>query len=94
MQINVVIVGAEYSGKTSILKSIVGEEPKKEYYLYDINVRKLKHTIEQKEYEFILRDIPSKEKFIQRQKFYLKDAQIILLICDVTDEIMFDDLEN
>ena len=60
MQINVVIVGAEYSGKTSILKSLAGEESYERFFSHDINERKLKQTINKKEYDLILRDIPSK----------------------------------
>jgi ABC-type phosphate/phosphonate transport system ATPase subunit len=41
MQINVVIVGAEYSGKTSILKSLAGEESYERFFSHDINERKL-----------------------------------------------------
>jgi len=55
-----VIVGAEYSGKTSILKSLAGEESYERFFSHDINERKLKHTINKKEYDLIIRDIPSK----------------------------------
>ena len=54
------IVGAEYSGKSSILKSLVGEESYERFFSHNINERKLKHSIYQKEYDLILRDIPSK----------------------------------
>ena len=86
-EINVVILGSEYSGKTQIYRRIQNLDFIEDHNTtHGANIKVIPYNWENSTIQLKLRDTPGMERYIDFQKEHLKQADIILLIYDVTDK--------
>ena len=96
MYINVVIAGDEYTGKSYISYRFQNLEFSENHYpTHGTNIKKIDYiTDDGIKYLLKIRDTPGMDKYRNFQIEQLKQANIILLVYDVTDQESFDSIKN
>lgn len=93
--IKVVLVGESRTGKTSLLTNIKGEEFQDEpkttvgASCYNYNI-----TYQKKPYSFQIWDTAGDEKYHSINRYFYRDAAIILMLYDITDEHSFTQIKE
>ena len=93
--IKVVLVGESRTGKTSLLTNIKGEDfqedPKTTVgaSCYNYNI-----TYKEKQFSFQIWDTTGDEKYHSINRYFYKDAAIILMLYDITNEHTFNQIKE
>jgi small GTP-binding protein len=94
IKVNLVFIGLTQSGKTSIVRSLIGQEFKEESApTVGVDFVDIRAAIENQTILMHCFDTSGKEAYLQITKNYLVHANIVLLVVDVSKEDIAPDLE-
>ena len=91
----IVFVGENGVGKTNLIRRFVGANLEKKYnetkvsnfYTKTVKIRK-------REIELNFWDAPGAERYRYATRVFLKEAHVLLLVYDITNQKSFDELKN
>ena len=93
MKLKLIVVGNQGTGKSCILNRFVNETFEENYQAtIGLDFQSKNVTIHDQDVRLILYDTAGQEKFRSLIPMYIREAQIILLIYDITDRESFDSM--
>ena len=93
MKLKLIVVGNQGTGKTCILNRFVNETFEENYQAtIGLDFQSKNITIHDQDVRLILYDTAGQEKFRSLIPMYIREAQIILLIYDISDRESFDSM--
>ena len=93
MKLKLIVVGNQGTGKSCILNRFVNETFEENYQAtIGLDFQSKNVTIHDQDVRLILYDTAGQEKFRSLIPMYIREAQIILLIYDITDKESFDSM--
>ena len=92
--INCLLLGNQGSGKTSFLKSLVGESISNLISTIGIDKAYFNYSFEGKEHSFVIFDTAGQERYNSLTKSYFRHANAFLLFFDVTNEESFEKVQK
>ena len=93
LNINCLVIGDQGSGKTSFLKSLVGEQISNLLSSIGINLSPFDCEVKGEKIVFKFQDTAGQERFRAITKSYYRNANAFLLFFDVTNEKSFDSIK-
>lgn len=93
LNINCLVIGDQGSGKTSFLKSLVGEQISNLLSSIGINLSTFDCEVKGEKIVFKFQDTAGQERFRAITKSYYRNANAFLLFFDVTNEKSFDSIK-
>ena len=87
-----VLLGSQGAGKTSFLKSLVGESISDSKPTNEIGNFTFSCKFKEEKFDFIIIDTVGQERYTSLTKSFYREAQIFLLFFDVTDEESFNEI--
>ena len=92
-EIKIILVGETNTGKTSIIKSIMGLEfNSAENSTTGVSYVNKKMKVNDKEYNLAIWDTVGQEKFRSLTKIFLKEAKIVIFVYSITDKKSFEEI--
>ena len=92
--IDCLLLGNQGSGKTSFLKSLVGESITKVFSTIGIDISPFICSFKGEEINFIFQDTSGQERYRSLSKNYYRKANAFLLFFDVTNEESFNSIQT
>ena len=93
IKLKLIVVGNQGTGKSCILNRFVNETFEENYQAtIGLDFQSKNITIHDQDVRLILYDTAGQEKFRSLIPMYIREAQIILLIYDITDRDSFDSM--
>jgi len=92
-EVKIILVGETNTGKTSIIKSIMGLEfNSAEGSTTGVSYVNKKMKVNDKEYNLAIWDTVGQEKFRSLTKIFLKDSKIVIFVYSITDKKSFEEI--
>ena len=92
-EIKVILVGETNTGKTSIIRSIMGKEFKpNETSSIGASYENKTMKVNDEEYNLAIWDTVGQEKFRSLTKIFLKDSKIVIFVYSITDKKSFNEI--
>ena len=93
MKLKLIVVGNQGTGKSCILNRFVNETFEENYQAtIGLDFQSKNITIHDQDVRLIIYDTAGQEKFRSLIPMYIREAQIILLIYDISDKASFDSM--
>lgn len=94
VNLDCLLLGNQGSGKTSFLKSLVGESINNLISTIGVDKKLFNYSFEGKEHTFIIHDTAGQERFDSLIKNYYKNVDAFLLFFDVTNKESFEKVQK
>lgn len=94
VNLDCLLLGNQGSGKTSFLKSLVGESINNLISTIGVDIKLFNYSFEGKEHTFIIHDTAGQERFDSLIKNYYKNVDAFLLFFDVTNKESFEKVQK
>ena len=92
-EVKIILVGETNTGKTSIIKSIMGLEfNSAEGSTTGVSYVNKKMKVNDKEYNIAIWDTVGQEKFRSLTKIFLKDSKIVIFVYSITEKKSFEEI--
>ena len=92
-EVKIILVGETNTGKTSIIKSIMGLDfNSTESSTTGVSYVNKKMKVNDKEYNIAIWDTVGQEKFRSLTKIFLKDSKIVIFVYSITEKKSFEEI--